>query len=209
MAGQKGDAKTQAPGGTDNYDVLVARYLEAASVAAALELPAGASIFDPTGPLARRVRALPGVLDAEVGRRLPGTLRIRVRETEPIALARSGNRLVLVDEAGTVLPFDPASPAADLPLAAADSVVTGVLARIRDAEPELFGRIQRAARYRSDVVVDLDRGRFFLRGGAGPDDIQALTLVAGLLDREGRSWRELDGRFPPRIVVRARGASRG
>lgn len=183
-------------------ELVGARYLDAGSVATALELGQKANLFDPKDQWVARVKALPGVIDASVGRRIPGTLRISVTETEPVALAEKGDRLVLVDEFGAILPFSPARPAADLPLASSDSMVTQLLGRIRDVDPELFGRIQRGGRFRGDVALDLEEGRLYLRGNADADDIRALSVVAGVLSREGRSWRELDGRYPPRVVVR-------
>jgi cell division septal protein FtsQ len=183
-------------------ELVGARYLDAASVASALELGKKANLFDPRDPWVARVKALPGVIDASVSRRIPGTLRIRVTESEPVALVEKGDRLVLVDEFGSILPFNPAHPATDLPLAMADSIVTQLLGRIRDVDPELYGRIQRGARIRGDVALDLEEGRLYLRADAEAADIEALSVVAGVLSREGRSWRELDGRYPPRIVVR-------
>lgn len=184
-------------------ELVGARYLTAAEVAAALGVRERASIFDDTGPWAERVKGLPGVLEARVGRRLPGTLRVTIREAEPVALAQRGNRLVLIGAAGQVLPFDPTRPAADLPIAPADSAVAGLLATIRESDPELYSRIQRAGRSeRGGVAVDLDVGRVLFQSGAGPDEVEALSLVADLLTREGRTWRELDARFLPRIVVR-------
>jgi cell division septal protein FtsQ len=186
-------------------ELVGAQYLQAATVAEALKLRPGANLFDPKNQFLARVKALPGVIDATVSRRIPGTLRIRVREAEPVALAERGDKLVLVDERGLELPFDPAKTATDLPVAVADPVVAGLLGRIRDQDPALFGRIQRGARIRGDVVLDLEQGRLFLKGSAEPADIEALSLVAGLLAREGRAWRELDGRYPPRVVVRGSG----
>ncbi len=183
-------------------ELVGARYLDAPAVAAALELGKQANLFDPKDQWVARVKALPGVIDASISRRIPGTLRVRVSESEPVALAQKGDRLVLVDEFGSILPFNPARPAADLPLANSDSLVTRLLGRIRDVDPDLFGRIQRGTRVRSDVALDLDQGRVFLRADAEPADIEALSVVASVLSREGRSWRELDGRYPPRIVVR-------
>ncbi len=183
-----------------------ARYLTAAQVAAALALPEHTSIFDPTGPLVQRVAALPGVLEAKISRRLPGALRVTIREAEPVALADRGGHLVLLDSAGTVLPFDPTTPAVDLPLADADSGVAGLLARVKEGDPELYAQVQRALRFRQDVALELDSGRLLLRAGASSDAIRDLSSVAGLLARQGQSWRELDGRYPPRVIVRRNGA---
>jgi len=179
-----------------------ARYITAAEVVAAMEVPEGSSIFDPIGSLADRVRALPGVIEARVSRRLPGTIRVTVREAEPVALSALGSRLVLMDRLGRPLPFDPTRPATDLPLAPADSTVARVLDRIREADAELFARIQRGSRVGRDVALDLEEGRFLLRGEAGPAEFQALSLVADLLNREAKPWSELDARFLPRVIVR-------
>lgn len=163
-------------------------------------------MFDPTEPLRRRAAALPGVLEARVVRRLPGTLRIVVREAEPIALVERGGRLVPLDAGGRVLPFDPTRSPADLPLAEADSGVAGLLARVREGDPELFARVQRGARFRQDVALDVEAGRILFRSGASTEEIRDLSLVADVLARQGQSWKELDARFPPRVIVRKSGA---
>ena len=71
-------------------------YLEAAKIVAALKLPRSASIFDDPEPLERRVRSVPGVVEAEVGRRAPGTLRLSLRESVPVALTPKLDRLAMV-----------------------------------------------------------------------------------------------------------------
>ena len=187
-------------------ELVGAHYLTAAQVAGALNLPPRASVFDATDPLARRVAMLPGVLDVKISRRLPGALRVQVREAEPVGLADRGGRLVLLDSAGTVLPFDPTTPAADLPLAEPDSAVAGLLARLKEGDPDLFARVQRAQRLRQDVALELEAGRLLFRAGASSDEIRDLATVAEVLARQGRSWRELDGRYPPRVIVRRSGA---
>jgi cell division septal protein FtsQ len=183
-----------------------ARYLTPAEVTRALRLPAHASIFDDIGPLERRANAIPGVLEARITRRLPGALRVTVHEAEPVALAERGGRLVLLDAAGHTLPFDPTSPAADLPLAEADSAVAGFLTRLRESDPELFARVERGARLRQDIALEVREGRILFRAGASSDEIRELSIVASLLARQGRPWRELDARFLPRVVVRRSGA---
>jgi cell division septal protein FtsQ len=187
-------------------ELVGARYLTAADVVRALALPAGANVFDDAGALTRRARALPGVLEARITRRLPGTLRVTVAEAEPVALSDRGGRLVLLDSAGRALPFDPTRPAVDLPLAEPDSSVAGLLARVRESDPELFARIQRGVRVRQDVALDTEAGRILFRPGASSAEIRDLALVADLLARQGRSWRELDARFLPRVIVRRSGA---
>lgn len=187
-------------------ELVGARYLKADEVTRALRLRPRASIFDDTEPLARRAALLPGVLEARVTRRLPGVLRVAVREAEPVALAERAGRLVLLDSAGRSLPFDPTSPPADLPLAEPDSAVAGLLGRLRQGDPELFARVQRGTRFHQDIALDLGFGRILFRAGASDAAIRDLSLVAEVLSRQRRAWRELDARFLPRVIVRGSGA---
>lgn len=183
-------------------ELVGAHYLTPATVARAMAVPKGASVFDKTDALRKRVLALPGVLEASISRRPPGTLRVTVREAEPVALAERTGKLVLLDQDGRVLPFDPTHPAADLPIAEVDASVTGLLARIRETDPELFARVERGGTVRKDIVLDLSGGRMWFRAGATSDDIRNASLVADYLQRMGRSWKELDARFIPRVIVR-------
>lgn len=187
-------------------ELVGARYLTPAAMAQALAVPKGASIFDDTAPLVRRAAAVAGILEARISRRLPGTLRVTVREAVPVALSERAGRLVLLDESGRILPFDPTRPAEDLPLAEADSAVAGLLARMREIEPGLFARVERGVRVRRDVALDLADGRVWFRAGASGEDIRNLMLVADYLARKGRTWRELDARFASRIFARGLGA---
>ncbi len=187
-------------------ELVGARYLTPAVMARALAVPKGTSIFDGTAALERRASQVAGVVEARVSRRLPGTIRVTVREAEPVALAEKGGRLVLVDQAGRELPFDPTRPAEDLPLAEADSAVAGLLSRMRDAEPNLYAKVERGARIKRDVALDIAAGRLWFRAGATSEEIRHLVMVSEYLARRGRAWRELDARFASRVVVRGAGA---
>jgi cell division septal protein FtsQ len=187
-------------------ELIGGRYLTPAAVAGALAVRPGTSVFDELGSLEVKARALPGVVEAKVSRRIPGTIRVTVREAEPVALAERGGRLVLLDASGRVLPFDPTQPAADLPIAEVDPVVTGVLALVRDIDPELFALVERGSRVRQDVALQVAAGRILFRAGVSGAEIRDLSLVAGDLARRGRGWRELDARFSSRVIVRGAGA---
>jgi len=185
-------------------ELVGARYLTPDAVARALALPSGTNLFDDLTPLGRRVGRMDGVLEAEVSRRLPGTLRIRVREREAVALTERRGRLGLMDVNGKLLPFDPTRPADDLPLADADSRVGHLLVRFRAAEPELYARVDAGRRARGDVVLESGATRWRLRGDATEEEFRALALVLAELARRGWSgWRELDTRFSGRVIVRS------
>lgn len=168
-----------------------------------LAIPARANLFDDLGPIAARARRIPGVVEAEVGRRLPGTLRVVVEEVEPVALVEGRNGLVMMGARGRVLPFDPAASAPDLPIAAsADSLVGELLGRVRVADPGLFGQVTTAARSGGDVVLSVGPRRYWFRPDASIQTIRAVTAVAQDLARRGRAFRELDGRFAGQVIVR-------
>jgi cell division septal protein FtsQ len=183
-------------------ELVGGHYLTPAAVAGVLAISSGASIFDDKAPLEARVLGMAGVREARIARRIPGTLRVTIREAEAVALAERNGRLVLLDARGRVLPFDPTSPAADLPLADPDPVVAGVLERIRDTDPDLFAGIDRGSRVRQDVVLEVGGGRVLLRADATEEEIRDLVLIRDLLTRERKSWRELDARFTSRVIVR-------
>jgi cell division septal protein FtsQ len=183
------------------------QYLAPAQVIAALGLSSRPSVFDDLPAAGERLKGLPGLESAVVKSRLPGTLEIVLREAVPVALAPNGERLALLDSCGKVLPFDPAASAPDLPIAAQpDPVVARVLATIREYEPLLFGRIGAAWRVRNDVVLDLDGRRLWLSPAVTAEDIRAVMAVVQDLARQGRSYRELDGRFAGQVIVRRAGA---
>lgn len=178
-------------------------YLEAAKIVAALKLPRSASIFDDPEPLERRVRSVPGVVEAEVGRRAPGTLRLSLRESVPVALTPKLDRLAMVDARGKVLPFDPLASSPDLPvLIGGGAVVAGALARVRDFDPGLFARIDAAWRVGPDVVFEVDGRWYWFGPQLTAEDIEAVTAVEQALARQGRKFQELDGRFTGQVIVR-------
>jgi cell division septal protein FtsQ len=178
-------------------------YLEAAKIVAALKLPRTASIFDDLAPLTRRLRVVPGVVDADVGRRAPGTLRITLREAVPVALTPKLDRLAMVDPRGDVLPYDPLTSSPDLPvLVGGGALVAGALARVRDHDPGLFARIDAAWRVGPDVVFEVGGRWFWFRPQITAEDIRAVTAVEQTLSRQGRKFQELDGRFTGQVIVR-------
>jgi len=160
-------------------------------------------VWDDLDVLTVRVRRLRGVADARVVRRLPGALKIVVREVEPVAFVPGPRGMTVVDAAGRALSFDPARSAPDLPVAAsADTGLIGLLARIQETDPELFHEVTAARRVRRDAVLELGSRRLLLRGDAGPEVIQGVALVAQHLAARGRSYAELDARYAGQVVVR-------
>lgn len=184
-------------------EIVGLQYLDAARVLGAAKIPPGASIYDDHAPIAARVRALPGVRRADVGRRAPGTLRIELTEVEPVALTPKGDRLAMVNARAEVLPFDPLGSSPDLPvLIGGGALVAGALARVKELDPALFARIDAAWRVGPDVVFEVGGRWYWFESGLTAEDIRAVTAVEQALARQGRAFRELDGRFDGQVVVR-------
>jgi cell division septal protein FtsQ len=183
-------------------------HLTPARLLAAMQLPEEISVFDRLDGVESSLEKIPGVLDARVHRRIPGTLRIDIDEAVPVALAPAAEGgMVLVDGRGRALPFDPTVSAPDLPIMGkADSIVAALLARVREVDPGLFGRISAASRNNKDVVLQVDSQRYWFGPNPTAEAILAVTAVAADLARKGRDYRELDGRFANQVVVRWRRA---
>jgi cell division septal protein FtsQ len=185
------------------------RYLDADRVLAALQMSPRASVFDDTEVLADRLRALEGVADASVIRRPPASLKVIVREVEPVALvANQRGALGAVDADGRSLPY--ALGTLDLPVVPAPDVgggVVEVLARVQAYDPSLYQAIDAARRIdaqRGDVQLELGTHRVLLGPNAGPEVIQAVMLVAKDLAAKARPYTELDGRYAGQVIVRRR-----
>jgi cell division septal protein FtsQ len=197
-------------------EIIGIRFLDADQILAALRLSPTASVFDDIEPLTDRLRGLDGIADASVLRRPPGSLKVIVREVEPVALMM-GERgaLAPVDADGRQLPFDRSG--LDLPIVrtgAGDSGVVGLLARVQAVDPALFQTIDAARRTettRGDVLLELGGGahRVLLNRDAGPEVIEAVVLVARDLAAKARPYVELDARFAGQVVVRRRSSVGG
>jgi len=188
-------------------ELVGVRNMAPGAVIGALALAPTASVFDGTEELTSRLRALPGIADARVHRRLPGALKVIVREVEPVALVpgAAGGALTVVDSGGHPLPYDPSRVGLDLPVAASvDSGLVAVLALVQSVDPTLFETISsaRPARGGSDVVLQMGPRRLLLGRDAGPDVIRAVEQVTADLAARERPYAELDARYTGIVIVR-------
>jgi hypothetical protein len=96
-------------------EVSGTRYLAPEAALALSGITDSASVFDDPDAWAERLRAERLIAAAEVTRKLPGTLRIDVVETEPVAFVRTPE-LRPVDARGRVLPIAMGGTDLDLPV---------------------------------------------------------------------------------------------
>ena len=183
-------------------EVIGLRYLDETDVVRRLGLRAGASTFDRLAAVRLAARAIPGVVDAKVARRLPGTLRVTIREATPVALVPTSDRLVLVDSRGRILPFDPVRAPTSLPIAGRDSATAALLGRLMLTDPVGYDSVDSAQLDRGDVVLDGGSHRVRLRPEAGDDILRGVMVVRRYLAEHHIAWREIDARYHSRLFVR-------
>jgi cell division septal protein FtsQ len=180
------------------------RYLAPDQVLATLEIGPVHHLFDPTDEIEQRAEAIPGVVDAKVQRRLPGTLRIVFAEEVPVAFAPGATGLVPLDGECRSLPYDPAVTGFDLPLVPeVDTVLVRALALVRTADSSLFHEVDAARRGAGGtVVLELGGQAVLLRAAPTLEEIYAVGTVREQLMRSGRPFEALDARFAGWVVVR-------
>lgn len=183
-------------------EVTGARYLTAGEVARAAAIPARGNVFDDLESARRRVLALPGVEAVRVHRRIPGAVEFEITEFEPVALAPASRGLALVDRRGRVLPFDPTRNPTDLPIVTADSAVTGLVDRLKDADAGLYAAVTTAERDQGTIMLGTLKRRILFRVGATTKDILGAAAVLTEIERLQLVVTEVDARFEGRVIVR-------
>lgn len=180
------------------------QYLDPSDVLARLRVDTSTSIWTDLGVLERRVAAHPQVRDVAIGRKLPGTLVVRVTENVPVALAPSPQGLAAVDAAGRALPIDPSRVYVDLPvLPRLDPVLLRLLADVRERAPTLFDRISTVRRAGRDEVT-LSLASVVVRAPAGvtAERLADIIPVEHDLERRRAHVAELDLRFRDQVIAR-------
>lgn len=199
-----------------------ARFLSAAEVARAAELPADASVWDEFDAWEANVRNHPLVREVRIERDLPATLVFRVEEREPVALVPNPT-LEPVDAAGRVLPLDPARHRLDLPLIrpvrsdAPDTKLTpeelrGLareLERLARLDPGFVAAVSRLGLSgRGHVVAELVEPRVEmlfrtpLAARRLHEGLRALAHARVRAADQGRAPRAVDLRYEDQVVVR-------
>jgi cell division protein FtsQ len=181
-----------------------ARYASPDEIVSRLRVDTTASIWDDVSPLVARVKEHPQVRDVRIGRRLPGTLVVRVTENPPVALVNGPKGLVVTDAAGDALPVDPTRTDVDLPvLASRDTLLLRLLGEVRAEVPQLFARVSEARRgSRGEVILVLPEHRVLARPDVTVSRLAEVLPVELDLARRGRTVVELDLRFKDQVVAR-------
>ncbi|MGH7664998.1 MAG: cell division protein FtsQ/DivIB [Gemmatimonadaceae bacterium] len=193
-----------------SVEVHGTRFVPPSAIMERLNVDTNSSVWADLDPLVQRVRSHPQVRAAEITRRLPGTLVVRIDENLPVALVPSRDGLVPVDASGNELPIDPSRADVDLPIMARhDTTLLGMLADVRARFPDLFARISEV--YRRDVpagddevILRLSATTVRAMANARPIRFAELLSVERDLARRQLGAAEIDLRFRDQVIARLR-----
>lgn len=191
-----------------HVEIVGARYVLPAELLERLKVDTLDSVWDARGPLVARLQAHPLVRDVEIGRRLPGTLVVRLQEHVPVALVATTSGFKAYDARGVALPIDPTTADVDAPiLARPDTALLRLLGAARAEAPELYGRVseirrERAAPGETDLVFILDSLPVRAPSGVTLSRLAEVELVEQDLARRRLRAIELDLRYRDQVIAR-------
>jgi cell division septal protein FtsQ len=185
-------------------EIVGTHYIASSDIASRANVDTTRSVWDPTAPVAARVKAHPGIQSVDVRRKLPGTLVITVTEYQPIALVPGSQGFRVFDERGVALPIDPARVDVDAPvLASADVPLLRLLAGMRRAIPDLYQRVSELKRVgASELLFQLDDAPVRAMTTVTLDDLNQIAPVEADLRKRAARVMELDLRYKDQIIAR-------
>jgi cell division septal protein FtsQ len=185
-------------------EIVGTRYIGTSDIVARAGVDTTRSVWDPTGPVADRVGAHPGIETVHVSRRLPGTLVIAITEHQPVALVPGPQGFRVYDQRGVLLPIDPSRVTVDAPvLASADTALLRLLASMRDALPALYRRVSEIKRAGAhELVLQLDGAPVRALASVTLEELHQIPSVEDDLRRRAARAVELDLRYSGQIIAR-------
>ena len=185
-------------------EILGARYASPSDILARMHVDTSASLWDPTGPLAKRIAANPEIEHAEVRRKLPGTLVVEVTERAPVALVPASGGFKVYDDRGVVLPIDPSRVPVDLPVAAERDVpLFRLLSQMRIGLPLLYARVSAARRVNgNELLLELKNGVVRTMEDVTLERLTDIEPVEADLGRKQLHAAEIDLRYRDQVIAR-------
>jgi len=186
-------------------EIMGARYVAPNDILNRLHVDTMKSVWDPTGPLERRILSQPEIASAHVERKLPGTLVIRVTERAPVALVPANGGFRVYDERGVALPIDPTRVSVDAPVIMQPDIgVLRLLGAMRVGLPNLYARVStvRRAGAPNELVLQLKEIPVRTTQDVTLDRLAEIEPVEADLMRKQLRVLELDLRFRDQVVAR-------
>lgn len=185
-------------------EIVGARYVQPREILARLHVDTTASVWDPIGPLERRVFGHPQVRRVEIDRKLPGTLIVNVDEWIPVALVPSAKGLRPYDERGVALPIDPARTLVDAPvLTERDAYALRLLSALRAGAPGFYSRLQTVRPVAGDeLLLQLPSLNVRAMKNVTIDRLAEIEPVQDDLARRQLKVAELDLRYRDQVIAR-------
>jgi len=201
-----------------SVEIRGARYIDAAEIIGRMKVDTLVSLWADLEPFRQRILRHPQIADVDIGRKLPGTLIVSIKENLPVALIQTTTGLLPFDSLGKQLPIDPARTALDLPIVATgDPVLLKLVGAIRATEPRVYSRIEEARRTgRDEILLTLSRHRGVSDAVAAESGLLRVRIPIGLsverladifpvesdLARRQAHVAELDLRYRDQVVAR-------
>ena len=133
-------------------EVRGTHFMPAEMAIAASGITKTSNVFEDYAPWRAKLLKHPLVMDAQIERSLPNTIRLTVKETTPVAFIRSPD-LTAVDARFRKLPIDPTTVDLDLPLVTqASRQIVDVLATLQQRDARLYSWISEASPARDHGV---------------------------------------------------------
>lgn len=185
-------------------EILGARYAAPSDILARMHVDTSASVWDPTGPLVKRIAANPEIEHVDIRRKLPGTLVVDVTERAPIALVPASGGFKVYDDRGAVLPIDPSRVPVDLPVAAERDVpLFRLLAQMRTGLPLLYARVSAARRVNgNELQFELKNDVIRTMEDVTLERLADIEPVEADLGRKQLHAAEIDLRYRDQVIAR-------
>jgi len=185
-------------------EIVGTHYIATSDIVARANVDTMRSVWDPTGPIAGRVQAYPGVRTVSVTRKLPGTLVITITERQPVALVSGPQGFRAYDARGVALPVDLTSGLVDAPvIARPDTALLRLLGEMRAMLPALYHRVSEVKRVgANELLLQLEEAPIRTLGTVTLDDLNQIQSVEDDLRRRDVRATELDLRYSGQIIAR-------
>jgi len=196
-----------------------AKFLKRGTILSLLDLPSESSLLTiNTAALAKRIEAHPRIASASIGRALPHTLTVVIREREPVAAVRHAGGQLFVDQEGVVLSI---APDDELPKLSSLSGLSAI--KLLEGDPttreqvrfgvtvihllqkQFNGPIRLEFRGSSEVVAGTKDVKFLVSQDVRRAWQQYLVLEPTIQAELPTQPYEIDLRYSDKVIVRQRG----